>query len=109
MKLGLRLFLFLLLSQNAQSQTEKVIQTSSLQFPFKLSIKKIEETTNQAIKGIIYKDSLYTDEDNDQLKCTVWKDGEIRLSSVKNNVLKVDVPKEGMDRKRGRCFWHLYL
>ena len=92
MKLGLRLFLFLLLSENAQSQTEKVIQTSSLQFPFKLSIKKIEETTNQAIKGIIYKDSLYTDEDNDQLKCTVWKDGEIRLSSVKNNVLKVDVP-----------------
>lgn len=80
------------LSQSALSQTETVIQTSSLQFPFKLSIKKIEETTNQAIKGIIYKDSLYTDEDNDQLKCTVWKDGEIRLSSVKNNVLKVDVP-----------------
>jgi hypothetical protein len=65
---------------------------SSLQFPFKLSIKKIEQTTNQAIKGIIYKDSLYTDDQNDQMKCTVWKDGEIKLSSIKNNVLKIDVP-----------------
>lgn len=92
MKLRFKLAILLLVSQSALSQIETVIQTSSLQFPFKLSIKKIEETTNQAIKGVIYKDSLYTDANNDQLKCTVWKDGEIRLSSVKNNVLKVDVP-----------------
>jgi len=101
--------ILLFLSQSALSQTETVIQTSSLQFPFKLSIKKIEETTNQAIKGIIYKDSLYTDEDNDQLKCTVWKDGEIRLSSVKNNVLKVDVPlKVWIDKGLGALGVYTY-
>jgi hypothetical protein len=92
LSIRLKLAILLFLSQSALSQTKTIIQTSSLQFPFKLSIKKIEETTNQAIRGIIYKDSLYTDDENDQLKCTVWKDGDIRLSSVKNNVLKVDVP-----------------
>lgn len=81
-----------LLSFCMQSQDTVLTHISSLQFPFKLSIKKLELTTNQAIKGIIYKDSLYTDDLNDQMKCTVWKDGEIRLSSVKNNVLKIDVP-----------------
>jgi hypothetical protein len=75
-----------------QSQDTVLTHISYLQFPFRLSIKKLELTTNQAIKGIIYKDSLYTNDQNDQMKCTVWKDGEIRLSSVKNNVLKIDVP-----------------
>jgi hypothetical protein len=109
LKLRYKLAILLFLSQSALSQTETAIHTSSLQFPFKLSIKKIEETTNQAIKGIIYKDSLYTDEDNDQLKCTVWKDGEIRLSSVKNNVLKVDVPlKVWIDKGLGALGVYTY-
>lgn len=92
LKLIFKITILLFWGLSALAQTETFVQSSSLQFPFKLSIKKLEETTNQAIKGIIYKDSLYTDENNDQLKCTVWKDGDIRLSSVKNNVLKVDVP-----------------
>ncbi len=92
MKFFSTVFIFFLQSMSSMAQTETVVQTSSLQFPFKLSIKNLEETTNQAIRGVIYKDSLYTDDNNDQLKCTVWKDGEIKLSSVKNNVLKLDVP-----------------
>jgi len=65
---------------------------SSIQFPFRIGIKSLEECANQAIKGIIYKDSLYTDDHNDQLKSIVWKDGNIRFSPVQNNVLKIDIP-----------------
>jgi hypothetical protein len=89
MKKLLLVTLCALLSFCMQSQDTVLTHISSLQFPFKLSIKKLEQTANQAIKGIIYKDSLYTD---DQMKCTVWKDDEIKLSSIKNNVLRVDLP-----------------
>lgn len=74
------------------SQNSSVSNASSIQFPFKLAISSLEDITNSAIKGVIYKDSLYTDNQNDQLKCTVWKDGNILITSVKNNVLKIDVP-----------------
>ena len=92
MKKLLLVTLYTWLSFCIRAQDTVLTQISSLQFPFRLSIKKIEQTTNQAIKGIIYKDSLYTDDQNDQMKCTVWKDGDIKLSTVKNNVLKIDVP-----------------
>lgn len=88
----LAVLLFLFFAQIGYGQDSLLAPISTLQFPFKINIKTIEAITNQSMQGILYRDSLYTDQDNDQFKCTVWKAQNIRILPVKNNVLRIDVP-----------------
>lgn len=92
MKNSIFFYAIFCLGSTLKSQDTTISRISSVQFPFRIGIKSLEECANQVIKGIIYKDSLYTDDHNDQLKSIVWKDGNIRFSPVQNNVLKIDIP-----------------
>lgn len=91
LKLIFTLF-FVYLSFSGISQDTTIRIQSAINFPLKIKFSKLETLTNSALDGLLFKDSLYTDNENDQFKCTVWKDGNIKISHVKNNVLKIDVP-----------------
>jgi hypothetical protein len=77
-------------STSAQD-TAKPINTS-INIPFKLTFRKLEEITNASIGNLIFSDTSHTDNDNDQLKCTVLKSGKITISAAAPNTLKIDVP-----------------
>lgn len=64
---------------------------STINIPITLSIPELEKTANNLMKGVIYKDESYTNNDNDDLKITVTKTENITISA-KGNELYYDVP-----------------
>lgn len=60
--------------------------------PFELSFRSLEQTVNASVSGLIFKDSSLEDNNNDQLKCVIKKNGTISIQSVRQNVLRIDVP-----------------
>lgn len=83
------LFYFLCCPLISQNDFQK---TSHIVVPFEIPFQKLEEFCNKSLEGIIYKDSSHTDNDNDQIKCTVWKNGTIKITPYKPGLLKIDVP-----------------
>lgn len=65
---------------------------SQVSIPIEISFKKLEDLTNSSLPKELYKDTSYEDNDNDQLKCSVYKNGAIKITPVKEKVLKIDVP-----------------
>lgn len=86
------LLISLFLSNFLIGQDTSIRIKSSINFPLKISFQKLENLTNTALDNQLFIDSSYLDNENDQFKCTVWKNGDIKISHVKNNVLKIDVP-----------------
>jgi hypothetical protein len=74
------------------AQNDRIAVASQINMPFELSYRSLEQTVNASVSGVIYKDSSFEDNNNDQLKCIIKKNGTISIQSVKQNVLKIDVP-----------------
>jgi len=88
---------FLLISFMAFSQAETPFYTlpkikSSITLPVSLPIQEINSLVNQSIKGTLYEDQSYTDNDNDQFKVKIEKQGNIAIKALTNNRLMISVP-----------------
>ena len=75
---------FLLISFIAFSQAEKPVYTlpkikSNITLPVSLPISEINSLINQSVKGVLYEDQSYTDNNNDQFKVKVEKQGNIAI------------------------------
>lgn len=66
-------------------------EMSVINIPIEISIADIEKQINNYVKGVIYEDVSYDDNDGDGLKYTVTKHSDIKLSVVKNQI-KITVP-----------------
>lgn len=65
---------------------------SHLTLPISISVKEINNLINNSVKGTIYEDNSYTDNDNDQFRVKVDKYGEIKLTALKDNRFLIEVP-----------------
>ena len=92
MRLSL-LFIFLSIFGFSQTETHQFPKIpSSISVPISLPISEIQRLTNQSITGTLYEDQSYENNDNDQLKTKVEKDGEITMKALTNNRLLFSVP-----------------
>lgn len=73
---------------------QKVItkQQSNINIPLSIAMVDIENQINKTISGLIFEDNSYTDNDNDNFKCKVWKKDKIIFTAAKNNVFDFTVP-----------------
>nr|WP_295921088.1 DUF4403 family protein [uncultured Dyadobacter sp.] len=75
--------------------SEKEIQQekhlSVLNVPVEIPVSEIENQINAKIKGLIYEDNSYEDENNDNLKAKVWKISPIRVVAIDSSFL-LEVP-----------------
>ena len=92
MRLSL-VFIFLSILGFSQTETHQFPKIpSSISVPISLPISEIQRLTNQSITGTLYEDQSYENNDNDQLKTKVEKDGEIVMKALTNNRLLFSVP-----------------
>ena len=87
--------LFLCFSAGAQdatvnAETKKI--GSTIAVPIDIDYVDIERLLNNSVKGLIYEDNSYTDNDNDEFKIKVWKKGNILIKPNTANQLKISVP-----------------
>jgi hypothetical protein len=75
--------------------SEKEIQNekhlSVLNVPVEIPVSEIENQLNAKIRGLIYEDNSYEDEDNDNLKAKVWKISPIKVVAIDSSFL-LEVP-----------------
>lgn len=88
-------FLFIFFSVFGFSQTEtyqfpKI--PSSVSIPVNLPISEIQRLVNQQITGVLYEDQDFENNNSDQLKTKVEKDGNIAIKALTNNRLMFSVP-----------------
>lgn len=88
---------FLLISFIAFSQTAEPVYTlpkikSNITLPVSLPISEINSLINQSVKGVLYEDQSYTDNNNDQFKVKVEKQGNIAIKALTGNRLMISVP-----------------
>lgn len=69
---------------------QKVLSTISI--PFDIAMSDIEKQINLTVNGLIYEDNSYTDDNNDNFKCKVWKKSNIVITAATNNVFDFTVP-----------------
>lgn len=72
------------------TEVERLVSTLSI--PVSISLDDIEKQLNEGLKGLIYEDNDYTNNDYDQFKIKVWKNGNIVFTSAKNDVFSYTVP-----------------
>lgn len=60
---------------------------SVLNVPVEIPIKELENQINAKIKGLIYDDNSYDDDNNDNLKAKVWKISPIRVVAIDSSFL----------------------
>jgi hypothetical protein len=70
-------------------QDEKHLSVVNL--PVEVPVQEIEAQVNNAIKGLIYDDNSYEDDDHDNLKAKVWKLDRIRIVA-KDSTFLFEVP-----------------
>lgn len=66
-------------------QNEKHL--SVLNVPVEIPVAEIEKQINNQIKGLIYDDTSYEDEGNDNLKAKVWKISPIKVVAIDSSFL----------------------
>lgn len=105
---------FLITGFCAFSQTEQPIYTlpkikSNITLPVSLPISEINSLINQSVKGILYEDQSYTDNNNDQFKVKVEKQGNISIKALTGNRLMISVPlKIWADKGYGTFGYYIY-
>lgn len=72
------------------AETKKI--GSTIAVPIDIAYVDIERLLNNSVKGLIYEDNSYTDNDNDEFKIKVWKKGNITIKPNTINQLKISVP-----------------
>lgn len=115
MKFNLRVsLLFLLISIVFFAQVDNPVFTlpkikSNITLPISLPISEINNLINQNVKGILYEDQSYTDNDNDQFKVRVEKQGDIHIKALTNNRLMISVPlKIWAEKGYGTLGYYVY-
>lgn len=115
MKFKLRVsLLFLLISIVFFAQVDNPVFTlpkikSNITLPISLPISEINNLINQNVKGILYEDQSYTDNDNDQFKVRVEKQGDIHIKALTNNRLMISVPlKIWAEKGYGTLGYYVY-
>lgn len=115
MKFKLRVsLLFLLISIVFFAQVDNPVFTlpkikSNITLPISLPISEINNLINQNVKGILYEDLSYTDNDNDQFKVRVEKQGDIHIKALTNNRLMISVPlKIWAEKGYGTLGYYVY-
>ncbi|WDF47016.1 DUF4403 family protein [Chryseobacterium sp. KACC 21268] len=88
---------FLLISFIAFSQSTEPVYTlpkikSNITLPVSLPISEINSLINQSVKGVLYEDQSYTDNNNDQFKVKVEKQGNIAIKALTGNRLMISIP-----------------
>lgn len=58
---------------------------SNITLPVSLPVSEINNLINQSVKGVLYEDQSYTDNNNDQFKVKVEKQGNIAIKALTNN------------------------
>ncbi|MDN5626700.1 MAG: DUF4403 family protein, partial [Weeksellaceae bacterium] len=82
---------------------------SNITLPISLPISEINSLINQNVKGILYEDQSYTDNDNDQFKVRVEKQGNIHIKALTNNRLMISVPlKIWAEKGYGTLGYYVY-
>ncbi|HBR10799.1 MAG TPA: hypothetical protein DD740_01025 [Chryseobacterium sp.] len=106
--------LFLLISIVFFAQVDAPVFTlpkikSNITLPISLPISEIYNLINQNVKGILYEDQSYTDNDNDQFKVRVEKQGDIHIKALTNNRLMISVPlKIWAEKGYGTLGYYVY-
>lgn len=89
-------FLLVLAFVLGKSQTAPVYNfpkiQSSITMPVSVPIAEMNRLVNNSIKGVLYNDESFTDNNNDQLKTKVEKDGDIVIKGLTNQRLMFSVP-----------------
>ena len=86
-------FLFIFIFGFPQTETYQFPKIqSSVTIPVTLPVSEIQRLVNQQITGTLYNDQSFEDNNNDQLKTSVEKDGDIILKPLTNNRLMFSVP-----------------
>jgi len=104
----------LMVSFIAFSQAEKPVYTlpkikSNITLPVSLPISEINSLINQSVKGVLYEDQSYTDNNNDQFKVKVEKQGNIAIKALTGNRLMISVPlKIWADKGYGTFGYYAY-
>lgn len=65
---------------------------SSITMPVTIPLSEISNMINTSVKGLIFEDNSYTDNDDDQFKVKVWKTRPIRLVGDANQNILIEVP-----------------
>ena len=65
---------------------------SNISIPFDIAMNDIEKQINATVSGLIYEDNSYTDDNNDNFKCKVWKKSNILVTAATNDVFDFTVP-----------------
>lgn len=65
---------------------------SNISIPFDIAMSDIEKQINTTVYGLIYEDNSYTDDNNDNFKCKVWKKSNIVITAATNDVFDFTVP-----------------
>ncbi len=87
------IFLFYFVFGFSQTETYQFPKIkSSIIIPVSLPISEIQRLTNKSITGTFYEDQSYENNNNDQLKTKVQKDGDITIKALTNNRLMFSVP-----------------
>ncbi|SIT96226.1 protein of unknown function [Epilithonimonas bovis DSM 19482] len=115
MKFKLRVsLLFLFISIVFFAQVDNPVFTlpkikSNITLPISLPISEINNLINQNVKGILYEDQSYTDNDNDQFKVKVEKQDKITIKALTNNRLMISVPlKIWAEKGYGTLGYYVY-
>jgi len=66
-------------------QSEKHL--SVLNVPVEIPVSELENQINTKIKGLIYEDNSYEDDNNDNLKAKVWKISPIKVIAIDSSFL----------------------
>lgn len=94
--MSMRFFIIFLISSVwgfSQTETYQFPKIpSSVSIPVNLPISEIQRLVNQQITGVLYEDVSYDNNNNDQLKTKVEKDGSIIIKALTNNRLMFSVP-----------------
>lgn len=105
---------FLISGIPAFAQKENPVYTlpkikSGITLPVSLPVSEINNLINQSVKGVLYEDQSYTDNNNDQFRVKVEKQGNIAIKALANNRLMISVPlKIWAEKGYGTLGYYMY-
>lgn len=104
------LFFFLCGLGFAQTETYTFPRIkSNISLPVSVSVANINSLINNSVTGVLYEDNSYTDNDNDQFKVKVEKNGNLKLKALKGNRFLIEVPlKIWAEQGYGGLGYYLY-
>ncbi|TLU99347.1 DUF4403 family protein [Dyadobacter luticola] len=73
--------------QYSDKEIQNERHLSVLNVPVEIPVSEIENQINAKIKGLIYEDNSYEDDNNDNLKAKVWKISPIKVVAIDSSFL----------------------